>query len=756
VLIWQDFEGYHTAALVEWEERAALGRTAAEARDQLEEFLLWSYAKKPWLPAPDFLEPELAKFTVHVRPEYQIEGRPQPCDEMLSLTVYAVSGRQEGGLLVCALPMLNVRFYYYEADALKGLVTRYTQLKLQGLSPQALSRHLPPRRVLLDEVVVRVRPRETQHQWEPCLPTLTAVAEPLGQRGLRRQFGRAWEREEQVAECVRRLGRERANVLLVGDPGSGKTTVLVQAVQTLERKAEPEDGEEAPARARRRFWLTSGSRLIAGMKYLGQWEERCEAVIEELAAIDGVLCVDNLLDLVRIGGRSPSNSVAAFFLPYLQRGELRLAGEATPAELEACRRLLPGFADVFRTLELPAFTRRQALAVLDRAAASSRQDLHLEVEHGVTELVYRLFRRFAPYHAFPGKAVAFLAELFEHAGRSRGGVTPPLPRGVTVEQVYRQFVRRTGLPELFLRDDLPLPRSEVLEAFRRWVIGQEEACAAAADLVTTFKAGLQDPGRPVGVLLFCGPTGVGKTELARAIAAYFFGHGEQADRLIRLDMSEYAGPGAADRLVTQPGGEPSELIQKVRQQPFVVVLFDEIEKAAPEVFDVLLGVFDEGRLSDRFGRITVFRSAVLIMTSNLGAGKEEAFGFGRQAAVPYDAEALAFFRPEFFNRIDAVVTFRPLGEETILAITRKELAEVGRREGLARLGVRLTWTERAVRRLAQEGFDARYGARPLQRTLEALVVTPLARYLLDHPDLRGGELGLDYDPDREEFFFTAT
>jgi ATP-dependent Clp protease ATP-binding subunit ClpC len=245
------------------------------------------------------------------------------------------------------------------------------------------------------------------------------------------------------------------------------------------------------------------------------------------------------------------------------------------------------------------------------------------------------------------------------------------------------------------------------------------------------------------VLLFCGPTGVGKTELARATARYFFGHGEGPERLIRLDMSEYAGFDCGERLLGPPAGQPSDLIQRVRQQPFVVILLDEIEKAGPEVFDVLLSVFDEGRLTDRYGRTTIFRSAVLIMTSNLGAQKQESFGFGQRAGVPYDAEARAFFRPEFYNRIDAVVTFQPLEAETIHAITRKELTEIASREGLTRAGIRLTWTEPLVAHLAREGFDRRYGARRLQRTLENLVVTPLAQYLLDHPLIRETEVQMD-------------
>jgi len=241
--------------------------------------------------------------------------------------------------------------------------------------------------------------------------------------------------------------------------------------------------------------------------------------------------------------------------------------------------------------------------------------------------------------------------------------------------------------------------------------------------------------------------------LAKALSGYLFGHGRQKDRLIRLDMSEYAGPGAADRLLGGTGtagagfarGEPSPLIRRVRQQPFAVLLLDEIEKAAPEVFDLLLGVFDEGRLTDPYGRLTTFRSTVIIMTSNLGADRPEGFGLGRPAPPSYDAEAMGFFRPEFFNRLDAVVTFDPLTPGTMVRITEKELREIASREGLVRAGLRLRWTERLVRRLADRGFDRRYGARPLQRTLETLLVAPLSKYLIDHPDLRNAAVRLDVD-----------
>jgi ATP-dependent Clp protease ATP-binding subunit ClpC len=572
------------------------------------------------------------------------------------------------------------------------------------------------------------------------------VAEPLGERAVRRQFPPAWEREALVNEAVRKLRKEAANLLLVGEPVVGKTTVLAAAAVAAERlqreEAKATGGGTAGASL---FWLTSAGRLIAGMKYLGQWEERCEHVIGELAGLGGVLCVERLLDLVRTGGTGPGDSVAAFLMPYLQRGELRVAAECTPAELDACRRLLPGFADLFPVLQVPAFDRSQVLAVLERTAGQHAQNLRFEAGPEVSARVYQLFRRFVPYQVFPGPAVGFLRDLCERHGRTARGL--PL----TGEEVVGHFVRRTGLPDWLLRDEQPLDPETLLAALRAHVIGQEEAVQAAARLVTTFKAGLNDPGRPLGVLLFCGPTGVGKTELARALARTLFGHGETTgprtggeDRLIRLDMSEYAGPDAADRLLGPAQGQPSALVRRVRQQPFCVLFFDEIEKAGPEVFDILLGVCDEGRLTDHFGRTTTFRSCVIVMTSNLGSDRGS-LGFGRAGPPPFADAVRAFFRPEFFNRLDAVVSFRPLEPETIRAITRKELGEIGRREGVERGGLRLRWSDRLVEWLARVGFDARYGARPLQRVIERQVVAPLAKYLLERPGLQGVELTLDTD-----------
>jgi ATP-dependent Clp protease ATP-binding subunit ClpC len=318
---------------------------------------------------------------------------------------------------------------------------------------------------------------------------------------------------------------------------------------------------------------------------------------------------------------------------------------------------------------------------------------------------------------------------------------------VAGHDVVELFVRRTGLPEIFLRDDRPLRPQDVRDRLRAEVIGQDPACSVAADVVCAFKAGLNDPGKPVAVLLFCGPTGVGKTQLARSLSRFCFGHGEEKDRLLRLDMSEYSTPGAATRLLGDPALGGSDLVKRVRRQPFVVLLLDEVEKAAPEVFDVLLSLFDEGRLTDVYGRLTSFRSAIVIMTSNIGARSHDPVGFGDPATPGYADDVARFFRPELVNRIDEIVTFAPLSGETVRAIAEKELGEVVTREGLAarRIGVR--WSAAVVERLAAEGTSARYGARDLQRTVERRVVIPLARYLIDHPDARELTLALDVGAD---------
>jgi len=545
-----------------------------------------------------------------------------------------------------------------------------------------------------------------------------------------------------AATLAGKLGRERANLLLIGPSGVGKTTLLLEAARRWSREhartAESDDDSATQSQGLGRFWRGNAGRLIAGMRYLGEWEKRCAEFIEQLRQVDGIFCAENLLELVSVGGHGPGDSVGAFLLPYLRQGELRMVAEATPVEVDACRRLLPGLVDVFQHCVVPEFTEPEAIDVLDKLAQTCSAAAKIDVAQDVIQLVHRLFRRFAPYAVMPGPAATFVRTLYDRASRSANARIGPA-------DVVALFAQQTGLPEILLRDEWPLPPDQVRTALAQQIIGQSEAVAAAARLVTTFKAGLNDPARPLGVLLFCGPTGVGKTALARALAGYCFGAGTEKERLIRLDMSEYSAIAAAHRLLTGPDGGPARWIQRVRQQPFCLLLFDEIEKAAPEVFDLLLGLLDEGRLTDPLGRVTNFCSAFILFTSNLGATAQDSPGFRPDNGPRYENAVVQFFRPEFYNRLDAVITFQPLSPAEVEVITRKELAALAQREGLTAAALTLRWTDRLIAAVARAGYDRRLGARPLQRALERLVVTPLARWRVEHPEARHRQLTVDWD-----------
>ena len=530
------------------------------------------------------------------------------------------------------------------------------------------------------------------------------------------ELDRAVLREAEAEELTRLLaGRDRRPVVLVGPRKVGKTALVHEAV--FRRVSE----RSSPHVQQRNVWLVSPARLISGMSYVGQWEGRLLAILKHAAEREHVLYFDDVLGLYHAGQSADSDlSVAAVMRSWVERREFRLLAEMTPEALAVLRERDRGMADLFHVLPVREPGEAQSRRILIHLIRG-QEDRH-RARFGVEALptAMDLGRRYVRDQAMPGKVAEFLAQL---APRYR-------ERDVTRETVLAEFGARSGLSVSFLDANARLGGREVVEALGKEIIGQGSALAALADVVTVAKARLNDPGRPIATLLFVGPTGVGKTAAAKALAAYLYGN---ESRLLRFDMNEYVDAAAPARLVgtfAQPDGL---LTAAVRRQPYCVLLLDEIEKAHPAVFDLLLQVLGEGRLTDAHGRTSDFTGAVVIMTSNLGT-RQAGAAFGLRPAgasrrqVFVDAAA-AFFRPEFFNRIDRVVPFDPLGRAEVAAIANKLIGDLFRREGLAHRRCVLDVDPAAMDRIVAQGYHPELGARALKRAVERQLTAPIAARL---------------------------
>jgi ATP-dependent Clp protease ATP-binding subunit ClpA len=524
-----------------------------------------------------------------------------------------------------------------------------------------------------------------------------------------------------VDELVGRLaehltGRSPRSVLLVGPSGVGKTAIvheLVRRRDTLGLGVTP-------------FWATSGARLVAGMSGFGMWQERCQRLWREASRKRAILHLGGLMELVDVGkSEHQSQGIASFLRRYLARGDLLAIAECTPEQVALVERQEPGLLNAFARLDVEEPGPARGRSILESVALASRTHGELPIDPEALDKVDRLHRRYATYSAYPGRPLRFLQGMLADL---------PHDKTVTMAAVTAAFARETGLPHFLLDADVPLDLTQARTWFAGRVIGQTEAVDLVVDLLATIKAELARPRRPLASLLFIGPTGVGKTEMAKSLAEFLFG---SAQRLTRFDMSEYADSLAVERLIG--GGCQAEglLTARVREQPFSVVLLDEVEKADARFFDLLLQVLGDGRLTDSHGRLADFCNSVVIMTSNLGADTYQQGGFGvvhtadsRAHARDHFTRAVeAFVRPELFNRIDRIVPFAPLDEETILGVARRQLDLVRQRDGIRYRGVALDVDADVALWLAQRGYDARYGARPLKRAMERELLARLADHL---------------------------
>ena len=608
------------------------------------------------------------------------------------------------------LPALDHTFHIDARDVLADAVADEAQrvVAAYGLSGRAFLDLLPPRAFELVPLEVSLRHQRGERAGELELARARETLDRIGDLVSPRDAWPLTGRDGPARTLDGLLsGDARLSALLVGPPGVGKTALLSDWV----RRSDP----------RPLVFATSGARLVAGAHGYAEWQDRLQAVARAAARLDAVLYFPNLADLLNDGGGGTFDPAAAL-KPFLVERRVRLVGELDSEAAERLRDRHVGFFGCLNRIQIEPLSAAQTLVALRGRQEPDAPHLG---EDGL-EAVVALCERYLPYEAFPGKATRLAGEvlaLHAHDRDSRGRPTP-----VNEAAVHAAFARRTGLPEVLLQHDRALRADTLTRALRRQLVGQDEAVRHVVDVLCMVKAGLQPADKPLATLLFVGPTGVGKTELARALATWLFG---DAGRLARFDMSEYGDPYAAERLIRGTDRDEGVLTRRVRRQPFGVVLLDEIEKADAAVFDLLLQVAGEGRLTDARGQTAWFRNTLLVMTSNLGATHRSAsIGLDPakvDTAAHYRSIVEGHFRPEFTNRIDAVVPFGALDVGEVRAITELALGRLRARRGLVETGVRLTVTERATAALAIGGHHPAYGARALRRHLEDGLVAPLAR-----------------------------
>ena len=625
--------------------------------------------------------------------------------------------------------------------------------------------------------------------------TLDQYSRDLTELAARGRLDPVIGREKELERVIQILSRRtKNNPVLIGEPGVGKTAVA----EALARRVAAGDVPEH-LRKKRIVALDIPS-MLAGTKYRGDFEDRVKAVVREASrAEDVILFVDELHTIVGAGAAEGAIDAANILKPALGRGQIQLVGATTPEEYRTHVEKDAALERRFQPVTVPEPTAEESVAILK--GLRDRYEAHhgLVITDGAIEAAVRLSVRYIPDRYLPDKAIDLIDEAASRvrmAGcRVPEGVRQAQERVQSLMQAKEQAVKEqdfegaaslrdqelrqrleldaarcawtasaganapsvgpgdvaavvsgwTGVPveELTREESERLGKLE--EIIHRRLIGQDEAVSAVCRAVRLGRVGLADPGRPVGSFLFLGPTGVGKTELCRALAEAVYGD-EKA--VIRVDMSEYMEKHSVSRLIGAPPGyvghdEGGFLTEKVRRKPWSVVLFDELEKAHEDVWGLLLQILEEGSLTDSHGRRADFRSAVVVMTSNVGAqtilSGAGPMGFsGREdtAETRYEQlrrrvmdEAKRVFRPELLNRMDAVVVFRPLERAELRAIAGAMADRVVRR--LAEKGVEMTVTEEGLDALAERGYDPAYGARPLRRCLRRTVEDALAGMLLD-------------------------
>lgn len=536
---------------------------------------------------------------------------------------------------------------------------------------------------------------------------------------IRRKVLYGFEKElDQLSQALQ--GKFNKNILVVGAHGVGKTTLVWQLAYQRRRK-----------KLKGKIWETTASTLIKELMGDTGWQDNLSKLCTEMVGSEDFLYIRNLMELFEVG-KSEGNqvSMAQYLRTPISRGELNIIAECTEEEMANIELKSPNYLSFFQVIRLQAPEGEALEKIIVQKVKDIAANKRVLIDEEAIREVIRLNLRFNPYSGMPGKPIHFLESILinkKHAadGNGHGGIR------ISKKEVIKYFCEDSGMPLFMVDPSLPMDTEQIRQDFNKKIYGQEQAVNSLVEILAAVKTALARKGQPIASLLFVGPTGVGKTELAKVLANFMFGN---KGNLVRFDMSEYSNYYATLRLIGQDYFTEGLLTSAVRKSPFCVLLFDEIEKAHPTFFDLLLQVLSEGRLSDNRGKTVNFCSTIIIMTSNIGAEKLQrgSIGWAKDEDDPaalYISAIENYFRPELFNRIDRVIPFGMLTQKVVREVVQREIELFKQREGIKYRRMDLSIDDKVLKYLAKEGYHPKYGARQLQRCILDQLVIPLSRQL---------------------------